>query len=203
MSRRTDLARSIEARPVTWRGVTYRSTLEARWAVFFDSAGLPYEYEPRTFFDREYPSAGQYTPDFHVTGWSVGDGAWVEIKPPRGSIGYEEIRIAREKCKILSDYAVDGQVLLIQGEPMPGKYDVEIWDCNLHFHGGRLAWCLRCGGAYVVNEEVSRGQRGFIAAGLNGDCTMECPWPTQDWEVPAMQEHFSMAGRASFGGLAP
>ena len=32
-----------------YNGYRFRSRLEARWAVFFDALGVPYEYEPEGF----------------------------------------------------------------------------------------------------------------------------------------------------------
>jgi len=37
---------TIKAHPTLYKGVMYRSRLEARWAVFFDLAGWKHEYEP-------------------------------------------------------------------------------------------------------------------------------------------------------------
>jgi hypothetical protein len=52
--------------------ITMRSTLEARWAVFFDELGLSWEYEPERFrFGKLI-----YTPDFLLPGLG-----YVEIKP--------------------------------------------------------------------------------------------------------------------------
>jgi hypothetical protein len=34
------------ARPTTYRGVNFRSELEAAWAAFFDLRGIEWEYEP-------------------------------------------------------------------------------------------------------------------------------------------------------------
>ena len=50
--------------PTKWNGITFRSRLEARWAIFFDSLNprLPYEYEPELL---ETPS-GWYLPDFYL-----------------------------------------------------------------------------------------------------------------------------------------
>jgi hypothetical protein len=36
----------IKAIPTTYAGTRFRSRLEARWAAFFDLAGLEWEYEP-------------------------------------------------------------------------------------------------------------------------------------------------------------
>ncbi len=51
----------------------FRSRLEARWAVFFDSAGLKYRYEPEGF----HLPRGNYLPDFYVEDWQQ----YVEVKP--------------------------------------------------------------------------------------------------------------------------
>lgn len=57
-------------------GRLFRSRLEARWAVFFTSLGLVWEYEPEGFdLDGEL-----YLPDFRV--WDPqGDPIWYEVKP--------------------------------------------------------------------------------------------------------------------------
>ena len=56
-------------------GYRFRSRLEARWAVFFQTLGLQWEYEPEGF-----DLGGElYLPDFRVT---TGDLVyWYEIKP--------------------------------------------------------------------------------------------------------------------------
>lgn len=37
---------TIEAKPTTYKGVQFRSRLEARWAAFFDSYEFQWVYEP-------------------------------------------------------------------------------------------------------------------------------------------------------------
>ena len=54
----------------------FRSRLEARYAVFFDTLGLRWEYEIEGF---ELGAAGRYLPDFKVYGER--GHVWVEIKP--------------------------------------------------------------------------------------------------------------------------
>ena len=41
----------MEIKPIetVYNGYRFRSRLEARWAVFFDEAEIPYEYEPEGF----------------------------------------------------------------------------------------------------------------------------------------------------------
>ena len=56
----------------SYKGYRFRSRAEARWAVFFDAAGIEYEYEKEGF---ELPS-GRYLPDF----WLPGPRSWFEVK---------------------------------------------------------------------------------------------------------------------------
>lgn len=50
----------IKAIETAYKGYSFRSRLEARWAVFFDALGIEWQYEPEGF---ELPS-GWYLPDF-------------------------------------------------------------------------------------------------------------------------------------------
>lgn len=63
---------TIQAIQTEYKGYRFRSRLEARWAVFFDTLGIKYEYEPQGF---ELP-AGNYLPDF----WLPGINGYIEIK---------------------------------------------------------------------------------------------------------------------------
>ena len=60
--------------PTYWAGRYFRSRLEARWAVFFDTLGIAYEYEKEG-----YPLGNGvcYLPDFWLTDLKF----WIEIKP--------------------------------------------------------------------------------------------------------------------------
>jgi hypothetical protein len=65
----------VDLRPIEtlYRGFRFRSRLEARWAVFFDAAGIEWEYEPEGY------SVGgvNYLPDF----WLPQLQAFVEARP--------------------------------------------------------------------------------------------------------------------------
>lgn len=50
---------TIKSHPTIYKGVTFRSRLEARWAAFFDLAGWSWEYEPI-----DLPG---WSPDFRVS----------------------------------------------------------------------------------------------------------------------------------------
>lgn len=53
----------IKAIETVYNGYKFRSRLEARWAVFFDAAGIKYEYEPQGF---ELSDGTKYLPDFYL-----------------------------------------------------------------------------------------------------------------------------------------
>lgn len=61
----------IQAIETRYAGCRFRSRLEARWAVFFDHLGVPWEYEPQGFVT----TLGPYLPDFLIAGHT-----YVEVK---------------------------------------------------------------------------------------------------------------------------
>jgi len=65
----------IKAIETVYNGFKFRSRLEARWAVFFDAAGIKYEYEPEGF---EHDGV-RYLPDFYLSDTKT----YVEVKPNR------------------------------------------------------------------------------------------------------------------------
>jgi len=77
---------SLKPIETAYAGHRFRSRLEARWAVFFDAADIPWDYEPEGF---NLPS-GPYLPDF----WLPAIQTWVEIKPSLPS--EHEIRLCIE-----------------------------------------------------------------------------------------------------------
>jgi hypothetical protein len=97
LSRQTN--HTYAARPTTYGTVTFRSRLEARWAVVFDELGFDWQYEPRPFRTKE----GGYLPDFRILGvkpW------WIEVKGPepieRDYVrAAEVVRQTRQKFRFL------------------------------------------------------------------------------------------------------
>lgn len=64
--------KAIETR---YKGFRFRSRLEARWAVFFDTLGVEYHYEPEGY---ELPDGTWYLPDFFLPA----EDCYFEIKGP-------------------------------------------------------------------------------------------------------------------------
>jgi hypothetical protein len=69
-----DTSSKIKAIETNYNGYRFRSRLEARWAVFFDSLGVKYSYEPEGF---NLGALGCYLPDFYLQDEKL----WIEIKP--------------------------------------------------------------------------------------------------------------------------
>lgn len=72
----------IAAKPTLYRGVRFRSRLEARWAVFLTSLRVPWTYEP------EIDGISGYVPDFDIglclmevkpDSWTTVDPRWKEL----------------------------------------------------------------------------------------------------------------------------
>ena len=73
--------KEIKAIETRYKGYRFRSRLEARWAVFFDTLGIVWEYEPEGF---ELQNQMYYLPDFRIFGTDTNGekfSFWVEVKP--------------------------------------------------------------------------------------------------------------------------
>lgn len=74
----------IAALETEYRGMLFRSRLEARWAVFFDNLGVPYQYEQRGFNLPPVKGRGKkmkYLPDFWIPpSPKFPKELWVEVK---------------------------------------------------------------------------------------------------------------------------
>ncbi len=77
----------IKAIETSYRGYRFRSRLEARWAVYFDHAGIAWEYEKEGY---DLEEAGWYLPDF----WLPDFDCFIEVKPEAPCAGdAKKIRI--------------------------------------------------------------------------------------------------------------
>lgn len=70
----------IKAIETVYNGYRFRSRLEARWAVFFDAAGIQYQYEPEGFQVQDTPHGNiRYLPDFYLPDFDC----YAEVKPSK------------------------------------------------------------------------------------------------------------------------
>jgi len=135
--------------PTTYRGITFRSRLEATWACFFDLAGWPWEYEP---FDLE-----GYIPDFVLR---LHAPLLVEVKP---ASSLEDLRLFVPK---IERSGWDGEALIVGAGPL-GERDAspvvgllaeraeEPSGIGWEWGPGRLFACLSCGSLSVLHEDMA------------------------------------------------
>ena len=101
-----------------YNGYRFRSRLEARWAVFFDAAGIEYEYEPEGF---DLGNGVYYLPDFYLPEFNL----WVEVKRNREADDGKAEQFAKWMDLEL------GAVLVCYSDPL--KEDLRIitnWESN-------------------------------------------------------------------------
>lgn len=143
----------MDIKPIetVYNGYRFRSRLEARWAVFFDAAGIPYEYEPQGFI---LSDGTKYLPDFYLPWFK----AFVEIKPQSIKLDEDALAKAEEKCTLLFTDGPDCIVLLCFGDPV--DMDIEVNCIAVHeppFNGPITEpWCDQAAfieGATFDNEE--------------------------------------------------
>lgn len=96
-----------------YAGCRFRSRLEARWAVFFDSLGVRWEYEPQGFvIPRSEGGTTAYLPDFYLPD----SGTWVEVKGSEEALDRGLMEDAA--CALPRDSAGPDPALLLLG-PIP------------------------------------------------------------------------------------
>lgn len=146
-----------------YAGCRFRSRLEARWAVFFDTVGIPWQYEPQGFEltplpaeliekmhndwlrepqESDHEHLGRYLPDF----WLPKQEAWFEVKgiDPKGQ---EWARLCRfmeltdQRVFVAYGSLPDPRTFESSGHP----YDEEQFDISTygdhHYAWTRCRWC--------------------------------------------------------------
>lgn len=105
----------IKAIETIYNGYRFRSRLEARWAVFFDSAGIEYQYEPEGF---ELIDGSRYLPDFFLPRI----GYYVEVKGFATKDDEKKIRLFSNYCGEYGDY--EGKPIIVFGQIPKGWYEI-------------------------------------------------------------------------------
>lgn len=126
-----------------YNGYRFRSRLEARWAVFFDSLGVKYEYEYEGYaFD-----GFQYLPDFYLPDYDC----FVEIKP---------LKIDAAEQEKVERFGAHKKAFLVSGSPGKDSYSVQavsddFWnEGKLYFCKGRKCdrlWLAGDAGCFAIN----------------------------------------------------
>ncbi|GAA1574640.1 hypothetical protein GCM10009827_115650 [Dactylosporangium maewongense] len=101
-----------------YSGHRFRSRLEARWAVFFDTANILWHYE-----HEGYPVGGRpYLPDFYLPEC----GTWIEVKGHDSMLDVTLMEAAATQLPLLSYKGEPGPRLMILGpiDRVPSEGDL-------------------------------------------------------------------------------
>lgn len=132
----------VHAIPTVYKGIEFRSRLEAKWAAMFDQLGWPWEYEPVDFKG--------YIPDFHIDFGR--QQFFIEIKPAFIS---EELKPAMDKAVHALGESRKETILVLGGSPgrmVAGFCGYPVWglnammaqDCYIDIEDAYLAGCPTC-----------------------------------------------------------
>jgi hypothetical protein len=168
---------AIKAIETKYGGYRFRSRLEARWAVFFDHAGLreEWEYEPQGYEIPTYLGTLRYLPDF----WIDSSAQWAEVKgflDLGGVRRMHAIALSLTACGKGNDLAVFGEV------PRPHS---ALWPVQLHAHGSKLwavAWEPHSAGCPLERPRVAVEPTEEMAEHLTRGFPFGCP----DWAEDAL-----------------
>lgn len=109
----------------SYRGTVYRSTLEARWAVFLDTLKIPHTYEAKAFYLTEFYGSSNYVyhPDFALLDCPYN---YLEIKPtPPTPDEYQ-------KCLAVSRRG--HKIALFAGQVHPEKVGIYLFEKGLRVY---------------------------------------------------------------------
>ena len=176
----------IKAIPTKYRGISYRSRLEARWAVFFDEIGIKYHYELEGF-DLGYV---WYLPDFFLPERN----AWVEIKPQKPS--KEEWLKAASLLLALIKSGSEAKVAILYGRPWLDEKHNEYCYLSLHPQIGRhyiddsKKEYMDVTTENITIDHISDDEQIFVQCRRCGQVTLD-----------SLGIHFPEKGRDGYSGL--
>jgi hypothetical protein len=190
-----------EIRPIetVFKGCRFRSRLEARWAVFFQTLGVRWVYEPEGY---ELPS-GRYLPDFQLDSSRVGGFLWVEVKPDRPAWPAGFVR-AWDLARLSGI-----PVWFLCGQPWPGRHEIVVVDplrADQEMPGEEDFWaynclteCRRCSGWCLLANEEWGEFSGYCDVGLHecGDHD-KMPLPPSDLYARPIHHAYAVAQAARF-----
>jgi hypothetical protein len=141
MGSRTVTAKTGAA-STAYSGVTFRSRLEARWALFFDCVGWDWDYEPCLYRVTRKMS---YLPDFFLPGL----GLWVEVK---GAYYLKASSMAKIACSVAGRHRIPlrcppygpADRILLAGDMLPQTLNYQPLHTLIADAGGLEAVAMNC-----------------------------------------------------------
>lgn len=191
------MLKAIETR---YNGYRFRSRLEARWAVFFDTLGVRYEYEPEGFdLDGLW-----YLPDF----WLPEQRTWIEVKPE--TPGGEDLEKIQRFANVLRGLpATEDRLALPDDTAEPPQFVVLVGGPGLsHSNGGDVPDSHEQYSPYWDNYMEwtccpGCGMVGIRFSGRGDYLGCSCPESTNrkaGYDHPRILRAYEMARSARFDG---
>lgn len=186
--------RTIQAKPTHYAGIDFRSRLEARWAIFFDCAGVEWIYEPRwlSFPERkkdgvaaEWGLPDPYLPDFRLPDL----GLWVEVRPEATLLDVAQI--------FMVAHAGYGAAILLTRNnlQLPDRLDDQSLIIHIA-HGKEWGWCCwaECLNCNSIQLDV------VIPQGEIAQPPILCCGRPPSRNTIRLRSAYQAATRTSFGG---
>ena len=180
---------ALRALPTIYDGITFRSRSEARWAVFFDTLGVRWQYEPEGY---ALP-AGNYLPDFwlpdlecfyEVKGQYPTDNEWEKacyLAEMSGHLVFIAFH-PMPKFSELTSSGVKGESIVVAG-PLEDAYRSGERPHAWGDYGYQWAVCRLCG--LVAITYAARGERI--------DCGCHHPGKDYSGDHPRIAEAYTNA----------
>lgn len=122
-----------------YKGYRFRSRLEAKWAVFFDTCGVKWEYEPEGF---DLGDGLYYLPDFLLHDVLIRDieipqDLWVEVKGKMTEDDAKKIiKFANATFVEHGGWCVENPILVVTNIPSGDDYgDIEDYIIDVAYEG--------------------------------------------------------------------
>lgn len=138
----TGMTETIKPIETEYKGYRFRSRLEARWAVFFESLDIRFEYEPEGY---QLTDGTRYLPDFYLPDSDT----FFEVKGVLSEKDNQKIQRFREDIKKPVVIGYDGMKFDATDAWNEGKYEFAGQDSSV------LARCKDCGKAYFMGMNGS------------------------------------------------
>lgn len=164
---------TIPAIETHYHGCRFRSRKEARWAIFLDRLGIPWEYEPQGYVVDGEP----YLPDFLIYPGTE-QAMWFEVKGQFPTSGEIAKAAGLAEGTGIRTYLYFGPV----EQPGPGLSQIITWDEYFDEAGTRWQWHNEHG--WIMNgSEAPRWQVGLPPTAFRFDAG-DFPGPVRQRREP-------------------
>ena len=197
---------TVKAIETSYKGYHFRSRLEARWAVFFDTLGIPWKYEDQGYqkeiYDEDSPIADagpesvpygskivRYLPDFFLPRRYGEEGIFVEVKGDKNALkkDWEKHSQMHDYGGILPNFA--GSIgknlglLLLSEIPEPSSSKTYFHPILQHHKGLVKSYGLFTPHGFEVVRESN------LASLLDLDPVYGLDSSGDDWDIDTRQAH--------------